>query len=101
MAGGFIGGGGAAAGRAELYEGKITGYFILACIVGSFGGSLFGYDLGVSSQYPFLFVSLVLVLLKCNSCPRYDDSLLIYIFYIMDSLSSLITGVWKGLTNDD
>jgi hypothetical protein len=51
MAGGF-GGGGAAAGRAELYEGKITGYFILACIVGSFGGSLFGYDLGVSSQYP-------------------------------------------------
>uniref|UniRef100_K4A131 Major facilitator superfamily (MFS) profile domain-containing protein n=1 Tax=Setaria italica TaxID=4555 RepID=K4A131_SETIT len=48
MAGGF-GGGGAATGRAELYEGKITGYFILACIVGSFGGSLFGYDLGVSS----------------------------------------------------
>lgn len=58
MAGGF-GGGGAAAGRAEFYEGKITGYFILACIVGSFGGSLFGYDLGVSSQYPstlFLFL---------------------------------------------
>jgi hypothetical protein len=53
MAGGFAGGG-AAPGRAELYEGRITGYFILACIVGSFGGSLFGYDLGVSSQYFFL-----------------------------------------------
>nr|CAB3453127.1 unnamed protein product [Digitaria exilis] len=49
MAGGFAGGG-AVAGRAEFYEGKITGYFILACIVGSFGGSLFGYDLGVSSS---------------------------------------------------
>ncbi|GJN34206.1 hypothetical protein PR202_gb22850 [Eleusine coracana subsp. coracana] len=48
MAGGFAGGT-AGAGRAEFYEGKITGYFILACIVGSFGGSLFGYDLGVSS----------------------------------------------------
>jgi len=48
MAGGFAGGG-AASGRAELYEGRITSYFILACIVGSFGGSLFGYDLGVSS----------------------------------------------------
>ena len=50
MAGGFAGGG-AASGRAELYEGRITSYFILACVVGSFGGSLFGYDLGVSSQY--------------------------------------------------
>ncbi|MQL95382.1 hypothetical protein Taro_028045 [Colocasia esculenta] len=34
--------------RAELYQGRITGYFILACLVGSLGGSLFGYDLGVS-----------------------------------------------------
>jgi len=65
MAGGF-GGGGAAAGRAEFYEGKITGYFILACIVGSFGGSLFGYDLGVSSQYPFLIQFLLLLFLLAN-----------------------------------
>lgn len=35
-------------GRAHLYEYKITWYFIFACIVGSLGGSLFGYDLGVS-----------------------------------------------------
>ncbi|XP_010526446.1 PREDICTED: sugar transport protein 14 [Tarenaya hassleriana] len=34
--------------RAHLYEYRITGYFIFACIVGSMGGSLFGYDLGVS-----------------------------------------------------
>ncbi|KAJ8483580.1 hypothetical protein OPV22_016065 [Ensete ventricosum] len=46
MAGGFVGG--EAGRRADLYEGRITGYFILACIVGSLGGSLFGYDLGVS-----------------------------------------------------
>ncbi|RWW32582.1 hypothetical protein GW17_00002731 [Ensete ventricosum] len=39
-----------AAKRAELYEGRITGYFILACVVGSLGGSLFGYDLGLSSK---------------------------------------------------
>jgi MFS transporter, SP family, sugar:H+ symporter len=49
MAGGFGGGGSEASKRAEFYEGRITGYFILACVVGSFGGSLFGYDLGVSS----------------------------------------------------
>ncbi|VAI31594.1 unnamed protein product [Triticum turgidum subsp. durum] len=48
MAGGFAGVE-AGGGRAEQYEGRITPYFILACIVGSFGGSLFGYDLGVSS----------------------------------------------------
>lgn len=34
--------------RAELYEGRITSYFIFACIVAALGGSLFGYDLGVS-----------------------------------------------------
>ncbi|PKA45715.1 Sugar transport protein 14 [Apostasia shenzhenica] len=48
MAGGGFGGA-APGSRAELYEGRVTGYFILAVIVGSLGGSLFGYDLGISS----------------------------------------------------
>ncbi|KAK2979561.1 hypothetical protein RJ640_027425 [Escallonia rubra] len=43
--GGFVEKGGA---RAEFYEHKITGYFIFACVVAALGGSLFGYDLGVS-----------------------------------------------------
>uniref|UniRef100_A0A2P2Q5X8 Uncharacterized protein MANES_15G030700 n=1 Tax=Rhizophora mucronata TaxID=61149 RepID=A0A2P2Q5X8_RHIMU len=34
--------------RAHLYEYRISGYFIFACIVAALGGSLFGYDLGVS-----------------------------------------------------
>lgn len=34
--------------RAHLYEYRITGYFVFACIVAALGGSLFGYDLGVS-----------------------------------------------------
>lgn len=34
--------------RAHLYEYKITSYFIIACMVAAMGGSLFGYDLGVS-----------------------------------------------------
>ncbi|XP_042490564.1 sugar transport protein 14-like [Macadamia integrifolia] len=34
--------------KAHLYEYKITGTFIFACFVGAIGGSLFGYDLGVS-----------------------------------------------------
>lgn len=37
--------------RAHLYEYKVTGYFIFACIVAALGGSLFGYDLGVSGQF--------------------------------------------------
>ncbi|CAI9100410.1 OLC1v1037407C1 [Oldenlandia corymbosa var. corymbosa] len=44
--GGFIDEKGGA--RAAHYEYRITSYFIFACIVGSLGGSLFGYDLGVS-----------------------------------------------------
>ncbi|XP_039122755.1 LOW QUALITY PROTEIN: sugar transport protein 14-like [Dioscorea cayenensis subsp. rotundata] len=46
MAGGFSSS--AVGKRAELYEGRITWYFIGACLIGSLGGSLFGYDLGVS-----------------------------------------------------
>ena len=38
-------------GRAELYEGRITAYVVLACIVAATGGSLFGYDLGVSGKF--------------------------------------------------
>ncbi|XP_022756452.1 sugar transport protein 14-like [Durio zibethinus] len=34
--------------RAHLYEYKTTSYFIFACLVAAMGGSLFGYDLGVS-----------------------------------------------------
>ncbi|KAJ0881854.1 hypothetical protein HanRHA438_Chr10g0478701 [Helianthus annuus] len=34
--------------RAELYEHRITSYFIFACVVAALGGSLFGYDLGIS-----------------------------------------------------
>ncbi|KAL5697630.1 Sugar transport protein 14 [Ranunculus cassubicifolius] len=44
--GGFVDPG--AARRAHLYEHKITSYFVFACIVAALGGSLFGYDLGVS-----------------------------------------------------
>ncbi|KAL7168096.1 hypothetical protein ACSBR2_038525 [Camellia fascicularis] len=47
MAGAAFGDAGAGK-RAHLYEHKITAYFIFACIVAALGGSLFGYDLGVS-----------------------------------------------------
>jgi hypothetical protein len=50
MAGGF-GGGPSNLKRAHLYEYRITGYFIFSCIVGALGGSLFGYDLGVSGEF--------------------------------------------------
>lgn len=53
MAGGFVGD--AKGKRAELYEGRITRYFILSVIVAAMGGSLFGYDLGVSG-ITFLFI---------------------------------------------
>lgn len=48
MAGGFMVDG--KPGRAELYEGKVTVYVVFACMVAALGGSLFGYDLGVSGR---------------------------------------------------
>lgn len=57
MAGGGFGDdkGGA---RAHLYEYRITGYFVFACVVAAMGGSLFGYDLGVSGEYIFFLNTL-------------------------------------------
>ncbi|KAL8037404.1 hypothetical protein ABFX02_11G037100 [Erythranthe guttata] len=34
--------------RTELYQGKVTPYVVITCIVGAIGGSLFGYDVGIS-----------------------------------------------------
>lgn len=34
--------------RAKDYQGKVTSYVIIACIVAATGGSLFGYDIGIS-----------------------------------------------------
>ncbi|KAI3879589.1 hypothetical protein MKW92_017987 [Papaver armeniacum] len=45
MAGGFVHHGGT---NGEGFEYRITSYFVFACIVAALGGSLFGYDLGVS-----------------------------------------------------
>ncbi|KAI3754451.1 hypothetical protein L1987_54235 [Smallanthus sonchifolius] len=39
---------GVAKDRAEQYQGKVTGYVIIACIVAAVGGSIFGYDIGIS-----------------------------------------------------
>lgn len=55
MAGAAFGDGGDGK-RAHLYEYRITGYFIFACVVAALGGSLFGYDLGVSGEFFLSFL---------------------------------------------
>ncbi|XP_020704046.1 hexose carrier protein HEX6-like [Dendrobium catenatum] len=34
--------------RPEAYEGKVTSFVVLSCIVAASGGILFGYDIGIS-----------------------------------------------------
>lgn len=48
MPGGSIGAAGLPRERAEEYKGRVTGYVIVACVVAAVGGSLFGYDIGIS-----------------------------------------------------
>ncbi|KAL3824580.1 hypothetical protein ACJIZ3_020609 [Penstemon smallii] len=48
MAGGSFGPAGVAKERADEYKGKVTAYVVTACIVAAIGGSLFGYDIGIS-----------------------------------------------------
>lgn len=44
--------------RAQLYKGRVTPYVVIACLVAAVGGSIFGYDIGISggvtSMDPFL-----------------------------------------------
>lgn len=59
MAGGSFTAGGVAKPRAEQYKGKATVYVIIACIVAATGGSLFGYDVGISGSNFNDFVVIV------------------------------------------
>uniref|UniRef100_A0A1J3HSX2 Sugar transport protein 14 n=1 Tax=Noccaea caerulescens TaxID=107243 RepID=A0A1J3HSX2_NOCCA len=85
MAGGALADEGALK-RAHLYEHRITGYFIFACIVGSMGGSLFGYDLGVSGGvtsmddfliefFPIIYKRKQMHLNETDYC-KYDSQML-------------------------
>lgn len=54
MAGGSFAPAGVAKDRAEQYQGRLTAYVVFACIVAAVGGSLFGYDIGISgTSYAF------------------------------------------------
>ncbi|PIA30176.1 hypothetical protein AQUCO_05700107v1 [Aquilegia coerulea] len=48
MAGGHIAPVGVAKERAQQYQGKVTSYVVIACIVAAVGGAIFGYDIGIS-----------------------------------------------------
>jgi len=50
MAGGSFTTGAVTKERAEQYKGRVTPYVIVACIVAATGGSLFGYDIGISGS---------------------------------------------------
>lgn len=53
MAGGGLAPTGVAKERAEQYQGRVTLYVIIACIVAAVGGSIFGYDIGISGTFSF------------------------------------------------
>ncbi|KAI8565671.1 hypothetical protein RHMOL_Rhmol03G0278600 [Rhododendron molle] len=48
MAGGSLAPIGVSKERAEQYQGKVTSYVIISCIFAAIGGSIFGYDIGIS-----------------------------------------------------
>lgn len=50
MAGGSVGPTGVAKERAEQYQGRVTGYVVVTCLIAAVGGSIFGYDIGISGD---------------------------------------------------
>lgn len=55
MAGGSMAPTGVSEERAAEYKGRVTGYVIITCLVGAVGGSLFGYDIGISGMFFEMF----------------------------------------------
>lgn len=50
MAGGSLAPLGVAKERAAQYQGRVTSYVVVACVVAAVGGSIFGYDIGISGN---------------------------------------------------
>lgn len=55
MAGGSFAPTGVAKERAEQYQGRVTSYVVVACVVAAVGGSIFGYDIGISGNVTVKF----------------------------------------------
>ncbi|CAA6661646.1 unnamed protein product [Spirodela intermedia] len=50
MAGGSLGAVGVSKERAEQYQGRVTPFVVMASFVAAIGGSIFGYDIGISGR---------------------------------------------------
>lgn len=55
--------GGGVAPRAEQYKGRVTVHAVLACIVAATGGSVFGYDVGISGSASIYSEKLIQILI--------------------------------------
>jgi len=70
-------------GRAEQYKGRVTVHVIIACIVAATGGSLFGYDVGISGSVLIPSLSNLVLFLYSPSLSGYYSGI--------NSLSLVIT----------
>lgn len=49
----MAGGGMVATGEFRHYEGRVTVYVLLTCLLAACGGLMFGYDVGISGKLSF------------------------------------------------
>ena len=52
----MAGGGFVSQGGAGNFEGKVTGFVIMTCLVAASGGLLFGYDIGISGRQGTIWI---------------------------------------------
>lgn len=52
----MAGGGFVSDNGARQYEGRVTAFVIITCLVAAMGGLIFGYDLGISGLHDFVYI---------------------------------------------
>lgn len=61
----MAGGGFVSEGDVKHYQGKITMFVLITCMVAATGGLIFGYDIGISGDDPYVpFVSVIVDAMK-------------------------------------
>ncbi|KAJ6678120.1 SUGAR TRANSPORT PROTEIN 11 [Salix viminalis] len=95
----MAGGGSVARSEGRKYEGGVTAFVVIACLVAAMGGLMFGYDIGISDNFSPMCTrnSMEMTIIRENMYCKFDDHLLT-LFTSSLYLAALIASFFASAT---